>query len=207
MSFFAKFNKPGTTPITPQKYTVKTVKVASEPRPKPKPPHTRKPASAAQEDGKAKRDGGQATPLNSSLHSNAKTLPSSSSRKRKHLEATVAIGNGSSNLLKPPSPESSASRNRRTISSSRSPLSVRLESSDEHSSSDERASKRYKSQSPTAPIHTQGRKLVNPLSFRNNSTSTASEDGYFVHAEQIANVSHKSGGKSTTRGMREISKS
>lgn len=206
MSFFAKFNRPGTTPITPQKYTVKTVKVASELKSKSNTP-IKKPTSATQGDGKAKRGGGQVTPLSSS-HANAKNSPSSS-RKRKHVDAIVK--GVSSDLLKPPSPESlSSSRNRHTISSSRSPLSVRLESSDEDSSTDqdggERASKRYKSVSPVTPQDDQGRKLVNPLSFRRSSTSSATGDGYFIHAEQIANVGVKSGGKNPTRGMGKISK-
>lgn len=208
MSFFAKFNRPGTTPITPQKYTVKTVKIASEPKPKPKTTLPNKPTLTAQEDTKVKRDG-QATLLSSS-HLNPKNL-SSSSRKRKHVETNVAIVKRapSSDLLKPPSPESlPSSRSRNIISSSRSPLSVRLESSDEDSSCSEdareRASKRYKSVSPAAATAAnQGRKFVNPLSFR-RSSSSAAEDGYFIHAEQIANVDVKSGGKNPTRGMRTL---
>lgn len=211
MSFFAKFNRPGTTPITPQKYTVKTVKVSSESKSKSNTTPTKKAASATQGAGKAKRGGGggQITPLSSSSHGNAKNSPPSS-RKRKHVDAIVKEAS-SSDLLKPPSPESlSSSRHRHTISSSRSPLSVRLESSDEDSSTDqaggERASKRYKSVSPISPQDKQGRKLVNPLSFRRSSTSSATEDGYFIHAEQIANVGVKSGGKNPTRGMGKISK-
>lgn len=210
MSFFAKFNRPGTTPITPQKYTVKTVKVSSESKSKSNTTPTNKAASATQGAGKAKRGGGggQITPLSSSSQGNAKNSPPS--RKRKHVDAIVKEAS-SSDLLKPPSPESlSSSRHRHTISSSRSPLSVRLESSDEDSSTDqdsgERASKRYKSVSPVSPHDKQARKLVNPLSFRRSSTSSATEDGYFIHAEQIANVGVKSGGKNPTRGMGKISK-
>lgn len=206
MSFFAKFNRPGTTPITPQKYTVKTVKVTSESKSKSNTTSTKKETSATQGDGKTKRGGGQATLLSSS--GNTKNSPSPT-RKRKHIDAMVK--GSSSDLLKPPSPESlSSSRHRHTISSSRSPLSVRLESSDEDSSTDqddgERASKRYKSVSPVAPQDSRGRKLVNPLSFRRSSTSSATEDGYFIHAEQIANVGVKSGGKNPSRGMGKISK-
>lgn len=210
MSFFAKFNRPGTTPITPQKYTVKTVKVTSESKSKSNTTLIKKEASATQGDGKAKR-GSQVTPLTSSSHGNAKNSPSPS-RKRKHVDAMVkGSSSSSSDLLKPPSPESlSSSRHRHTISSSRSPLSVRLESSDDDSSTDqddrERASKRYKSVSPVASQDSRGRKLVNPLSFRRSSTSSATEDGYFIHAEQIANAGVKSGGKNPTRGMGKISK-
>lgn len=206
MSFFAKFNRPGTTPITPQKYTVKTVKLSSESKPKSNTTPTKKATPVTQGSGKAKRGGGQITPLSSSSHGNAKNSPSST-RKRKHVDAIVK-GASSSDLLKPQS--LSSSRHRHTISSSRSPLSVRLESSDDDSSTDqdggERASKRYKSVSPVSPQDKQSRKLVNPLSFRRSSTSSATEDGYFIHAEQIANVGVKSGGKNPTRGMGKISK-
>lgn len=198
MSFFAKFNRPGTTPITPQKYTVKTVKLSSESKSKSNTTPTKKATSVTQGSGKAKRGGGQITPLSSSSHGNAP----SPTRKRKHVDAIVK-GASSSDLLNPQS--LSSSRHRHTISSSRSPLSVRLESSDDDSSTDqdggERASKRYKSVSPISPQDKQSRKLVNPLSFRRSSTSSATEDGYFIHAEQIANVGVKSGGKNPTRGM------
>lgn len=212
MSFFAKFNRPGTTPITPQKYTVKTVKVNSESRPKSDIIPLNTPRSVDPGDIRSKPGADRVTPLRSFSHANSRRA-SFSSRKRKHPDGTATSkGASSPNMLKPPSPESvSSSRNRHTISLSRSPLSVRLESSDEGSDSGqdagERASKRYKSVSPTAPVDKHGRKLVNPLSFRRSPSTSPTEDVYFVHAEQVANIVVKSGGKNPTRGMGKNNKS
>ncbi|RPB15993.1 DOT1-domain-containing protein [Morchella conica CCBAS932] len=200
MSFFAKFNKTGTTPITPQKFTVKTIKVASEPKSKPTELLPNRSVSAVRGDGESKRDNGRATPLH---HPSSKRL-TSSSRKRKHFEQSKGPSSSAPDLLRPPSPGSLASsRNRYRHSSSRSPLSLRLESSDESSSdgdnTDERATKRYKSVSPAAPTQSRNRNLVNPLSFRSISTSTNLENSSFVHADQIASIGNKTWGKNSTR--------
>lgn len=203
MSFFAKFNKTGTTPITPQKFTVRTIKVASEPKSKPIGPLPNKAVTAARGVGESKRDNGRTTPL----HDSSSKRLASSSRKRKHFEQSKGTSS-SLDLLKPPSPQSLlSSRNRYRHSSSRSPLSLRLESSDESSSdgdnTDERASKRYKSVSPAALSQSHDRDLVNPQSFRSMSTSTSSESSCFVHADQIANVSNKAWVKNSTRVFRK----
>ncbi|KAL7276306.1 Nucleosomal histone H3-Lys79 methylase [Rhizina undulata] len=208
-SFFAKFNKPGTTPITQQKYVVKTVSVptpsnssSSAPARRPNPAIST-PHSSRKQQGESSRS----APSSKSKLSTTVTASSASagkaSLKRKYdatdsskSTPTPAVSKRkSSDLLKPPSPESQApsSRGRTNLSSSRSPRSIRLESSDESSASDdedERASKRTRpSLSPGAVIDGK-RKLVNPLSFRKSdySSATVSEEGFFIHAEKIANA-------------------
>jgi len=199
MSFFSQFSLPGVKPITQEKYVVKTVRAPKPPSDRPRP--TGNVIKKPREDGKT----GRATlevpdPRPRSRASSAISL------KRKHVdgEKSVKRASSSSDLLKPPSPESTASpRGRRAVSSSRSPLSQRLESSDEEEeeeSSDEergRAVKRTKAEEDS--VVGNGRKLVNPASFRKASPTRKPEEGHFVHAEMIANMGMKEGGKGPSR--------
>jgi hypothetical protein len=76
---------------------------------------------------------------------------------------------------------------------SRSPRRVKLESSDEELSEDERASKRSKlgsgSSSPQAVVDS-NRRILHPLSFRNKDPKTREplQRCTFIHAEEIANT-------------------
>jgi hypothetical protein len=92
--------------------------------------------------------------------------------------------------LKPPSPEFLAVPQDRCAS--RSPRPAKLESSDEESSGDERASKRSKlgSASPQAAVMDNNRRILHPLSFRSKDPKTGEplQRCKFIHAEEIANT-------------------
>lgn len=202
MSFFSQFSLPGVKPIAQEKYVVKTVRA-------PKPPSDRpRPASSSIIKKKSREDNKTGRATLEVPDSRPRSRASSAiSQKRKYAdgEKSVKRASSSSDLLKPPSPESTASpRGRRAASSSRSPLSQRLESSDEDEegeSSDEergrRAVKRTKAEEGSMVGN--GRKLVNPASFRKASPTRKPEEGHFVHAEMIANMGMKEGGKGPSR--------
>ena len=198
MSFFSQFSLPGVKPIAQEKYVVKTVRAPKPPSGRPRPTGNVKKKS--REDGKT----GRAT-LEVPDSRPRSRASSTISLKRKHVDGEKSVGraSSSSDLLKPPSPESTASsRGRRAFSSSRSPLSQRLESSDEdeEGSSDEergRAVKRTKAEENS--VVGNGRKLVNPASFRKASPTRKPEEGHFVHAEMVANMRMKEGGKGPSR--------
>lgn len=202
MSFFSQFSLPGVKPIAQEKYVVKTVRA-------PKPPSDRpRPASSSIIKKKSREDNKTGRATLEVPDSRPRSRASSAiSQKRKYAdgEKSVKRASSSSDLLKPPSPESTASpRGRRAVSSSRSPLSQRLESSDEDEegeSSDEergrRAVKRTKAEEGS--VVGNGRKLVNPASFRKASPTRKPEEGHFVHAEMIANMRMKEGGKGPSR--------
>jgi hypothetical protein len=77
---------------------------------------------------------------------------------------------------------------------SRSPRPAKLESSDEESSEDERASKRSKlasgSSSPQVVMVDSNRRILHPLSFRSKDPVTREplQRCKFIHAEEIANT-------------------
>jgi hypothetical protein len=203
MSFFARFNRPGATPISREKVVVKTVRSPAEPKSGGSAP-TKKPARRSDEVKEKPR-----ITTNSTSSPTLNKASSSASLKRKHgsppKPAVVKRSVSSSDLLKPPTPRDSVSpaRGHRAISSSRSPLSQRLESSDEESSDDEqhqgqKASKRVKAESDNATdgATEESRRLVHPSSFRK-----AEDLCDFVHAEKIANLKMKQSGKGISRGM------
>lgn len=94
-------------------------------------------------------------------------------------------------LLKPPSSESLAPGRARSAASSRSPRSIRLESSDDEDDG-ETARVRTHSASPGAPV-SQGRKVVHPISFRSRDPVTKEKIALckFTHAENIASLTMK----------------
>ena len=198
MSFFKKYTPVGSTPIAPQKRVIKhshpsdaapatttpkllSASAANSSTAKKLPrriasssnvPVRSSPAASTKQNGSA---AGIASPLKRKLDP-SKSTP--------NLKRPAVVEKRDS--LKPPTPESVAG------ASSRSPRSMRLESSDEESE-DERDSKRSKVGSRSPLAHDTTRKLVHPISFHNKDPKTGKPVApcEFIHCELIANVKLK----------------
>ena len=173
MSFFAKFNRPGATPITPEKFVVRTVR---------EPKHA-----------------GSSTSSSSKVRSRPLTKSSSAaSLKRKHSSDLLKPPRSEvSSSRSPLSQRVESSDDDEEEEDSAGAEAVREESEES-----ERASKRVKVKGEeAAPLAPFRRNMVNPRSFRKAASMERNDDGNFVHADMIANVKMKSAGKSLSRGM------
>ena len=172
MSFFAKFNRPGATPITPEKFVVRTVR---------EPKHA-----------------GSSTSSSSKVRSRPLTKSSSAaSLKRKHSSDLLKPPRSEVSSSRSPLSQRVESSDDDEEEDSAGAEAVREESEES-----ERASKRVKVKGEeAAPLAPFRRNMVNPRSFRKAASMERNDDGNFVHADMIANVKMKSAGKSLSRGM------
>jgi hypothetical protein len=199
-SFFKKFTPAGSTPIAAQQLVVKTNASVDDGRIKSKPS-----LAAAMTNGRDRKRSENAKQPRRSISTSTLAVATAASRiptppttnssaaNRRNLDSPRSTPNLKRALgrkrdtLKPPSPESLGSLAR----SSRSPTSLRLQSSDEEESEDERGSKRPKvgTGSPGATVD-KARKIVHPLSFhiKDPKTGEPLKRCIYIHADEIANV-------------------
>jgi hypothetical protein len=214
-SFFKKFTPAGSTPIVAQKRVVKTsttTTTAPDDHCHKKLARARHPTSQQQQHPRRVTSAvtlAVTTPPTTTkklpLATAATTLKRSLEPSRSASTPNLKRPAPSRDSLKPPSPESLPRHYHRSAASSRSPRSLRLESSSEEDSDDERSSKRSKmgSASPGAVVDT-SRRIVHPVSFKTKDPKTGQllERCNFIHAHEIASV--KLEGWSKRRGTPSV---
>ena len=192
MSFFKKYTPVGSTPIAPQKRIIKTCSSTSSSAPQPSSRLT--PTAAPKKTHRRVASSSVPPRTNSCSATSSSALESRQNGTTSAMKRKIDPARSTPNLkrsgtvekrdrLKLPTPESVAG------TSSRSPRSQRLESSDEESE-DERETKRSKVGSRSPLAHDASRKLVHPISFRTKDPKSGEPvpQCEFIHAEQIANV-------------------
>ncbi|KAF8538144.1 histone methylation protein DOT1-domain-containing protein [Trichophaea hybrida] len=198
-SFFKKFTPAGSTPIVAQKRVVKTSStstIAPDDHRNKKLSRARHPTSHQQHPRRV----ASVVTLAVTTTTTTKKLPPATATTplKRSFEPSRSVSTPnlkrpapSRDSLKPPSLESLPRHHHRSAASSRSPRSLRLESSSEEDSDDERSSKRSKmgSASPGAVVDT-SRRIVHPVSFRTKDPKTGLplERCNFIHAHEIASV-------------------